>query len=126
MAVMNAGRFSYYDPTKIPQTPGYQGSEIYDWMAELENEAYYGNWVGKQGLMGTDRQSDLARSLYGRFRQGYDASLFDNPDYAWADYLESQSGEMPKILAGIDPDSRGYSPGAYVANGQARWLPRSR
>jgi hypothetical protein len=126
MPTINSGRFSYYDPTKANPMPGYEGSELYDWMAELENEAYYGNWIGKQGMMGTDRNSDLARSLYGRFKQGYDATLFDDPDYAWADYLEANAGEIPKIIAGIDPDSAGRNPGAFVANGQARWLPRSR
>lgn len=127
MATINAGRFSFYSPNGANSAPpGYQGSELQGWMKELEQSAYYGNWLGKQDMLGVNNQSDLARSLENRFQQGYQAQLIDNPDFKWADYLDAQQPNMSKIIAGIDPGSRGYQPGLYTGQGNTRWLPRSR
>lgn len=122
MPIASGGQF--YTPR--PGPAGWQGSELYDWMAELERSSYFGNWLGKQGLQGIDQASDVGRSLENRFQQGYEAELIDDPEFKWQDYLEGQRPHLQTMMAGMDPGSRGYSPGTYTGQGNARWLPRSR
>lgn len=126
MAIANTSRFntgpafSFMDPRA--QRPGYAGSPLHDWQAELDKQGYFANQLGQQGYLGIDTQSDLARSLYNRFEQGYSASLFNNPDMKWTDYLDQYRGKIGHVMAGMDPQSRGVRSNQYV--GGARWLPR--
>lgn len=119
------GGFQFYEPGKSGwshATP-FEGTNLHNWMAEFEKQGYYGNWLGKQGMLGSDVKSDFGRSLYNRFEQGYKANQFENPDLKWQDYLGSYQNKFKDVAASYDPESRGESRSQYV--GGARWLPRS-
>lgn len=124
MPVMNSGRFSAYTPGQANPLPGFENSPAYDWMADLEREAYYGNFLGREGLMGFDNQSDAARALFSRLHQGYEAATFENPDYDWKTHLDRYKGRIPDLLQSIDPATRGIDPSR--STGGARWLDRRR
>lgn len=128
MPIANTNRFNqpngfqFWEPNPRGALPGYEGSPLYDWMAELNKKQYFSNFLGKQGLLGNDMNSDLARSLENKMMQGYEASQFENPDYKWQDHLKKYEGKMRDVALSIDPQSRGVNYRQY--QGGARWLPR--
>ena len=104
---------------------GQGGSPLHDIAANTDREGrkgYFGNWLGNQGYLGTDMESDFARSLYDKFDQGYTAGTFENPDLKWTDYLDTWVGKIGDLAAGTDPQSRGVDKRRY--SGDARWLQR--
>lgn len=124
MAIFNKTGHQYYNPTQWKDAPyTFPETPAHDWTAELERRSYFGNWLGRQNLLGSNNQSDLARSMYDRMEQGYEAGLFDNPEDKWVDYLDRHQYKMRDITASMDPESRGVAPNKYT--GGARWLPRS-
>jgi hypothetical protein len=123
MPRFSSGGFQFYSPTpwEDGQTP-FPETDLHDWMAEANRQGYFGNWLGRQNLLGASNQSDFGRSLYDRMKQGYDAGLFDNPEDTWVDYLNRNQYKMRDIMASYDPESRGVLRQKYT--GGARWLPR--
>jgi hypothetical protein len=121
MAIFNTGR-SFYDPTDW-SGGDFTTTPVHDWTAELNKQGYFGNWLGRQGLLGSNNESDVARSMYNRLDQGFQAGLFNNPEDTWVNYLNRHQYNMRDILASMDPGSRGISPYQFV--GGSRWLPRS-
>lgn len=126
MAVISSGGGALYEPGRFPPRAGFPGSPLYDWMAELDPEGYFGNWLGKQGYMGLDTQSDLMRSLMGKLQLGHAAAKFDDPDIDWISYLDQYQNKLPKLVAGMGPESRGIDKPTYVGSGSTRILPRTR
>lgn len=118
-------RFSstFYSPGQYPAVEGYYGSPVQDWQAELDKQGYYANFLGRQNFLGGDVRSDMARSLYNKFDQGYSAALHDSPDLKWTDYLRQYEGKIGDVIQSVDPGSRGVRRSQYV--GGSRWLPRS-
>lgn len=101
------------------------GAPLHDSMANQTTEGrhdYFGHWLGQQGYLGSDLESDFARSLWSRFDQGYNAARFENPDIKWTDYLSDRAGSIRDIVAATDPESRGVDRRQY--SGSARWLQR--
>lgn len=105
---------------------GQGGSPMHDQMANNSGRegrsGYFANWLGQQNYLGTDMNSDFARSLLDRFEQGYSAGQFENPDLKWTDYLDTWRGKIGDLAAGTDPQSRGVDARRY--SGDARWLQR--
>jgi hypothetical protein len=119
----NSGGYNFYKPTDWPDRDHpFSETPLHDLMAEQEQQAYFGNWLGRQNLLGANNESDFGRSLYDRMRQGYQAGLFDNPEDDWVKYLNRNQYKMRDIMASYDPESRGVIRDRYV--GGARWLPR--
>jgi hypothetical protein len=114
---------SYWTPGQYGVQPDYTGSPLYNWQADLDRQGYYANFLGSQNYLGGDMRSDLARSLYNRFDQGFSAAQFERPDLRWSDYLRQYEGKIGDVIQGIDPGSRGVRRNDFV--GGARWLPRS-
>lgn len=129
MAIANTNRFTqpagfqYWEPGQGSALPGFDNSPVHEWMAENDPQGYYGYWLGKQGYLGNDMNSDFARSLQSKFQQGYKAEQFANPDADWRSYLDRKTGQVKDIAMSIDPRSRGVSRNQFV--GGSRWLPRS-
>lgn len=123
MAINSSNTF--YDPNSgygWDQPSSFDNTEFFRQMARQNPEQYYGYWLGGQGKLGMGVNDDFARSLYSRFRQGFEAAQFVNPNYEWTDHLKQYTGRLSDIAAGIDPQSRGVVRNRYV--GGARWLPR--
>lgn len=114
---------TFFTPGQYGVQENYAGSPLYDWQADLDRQAYYANFLGNQGFLGGDVRSDMARALYNRFDQGFQASQFERPDIKWTDYLRQYEGKIGDVIQSVDPGSRGVRRSQYV--GGARWLPRS-
>lgn len=115
-------RFDFYQPGQF-QGPDWTRGPLYEQLSRENPEAYFSHVLGQRGLLGNDVNSDFARSLYSRMYQGYEASLFDQPDLDWIDYLDKYQNKMRDMTQGFDPASRGVRSNQYV--GGARRLPRS-
>lgn len=123
MAINSYWRPGDYDWTVNPDWG--PGAPLHDNMANETAQGmrdYFGNWLGHQGYLGNDVQSDFARSLLNKFEQGYHASRFDDPMLKWTDYLEDRKGTIGDMAAATDPQSRGVNRRQY--SGNARWLQR--
>lgn len=99
------------------------------WQNEINNsnqEGYYANWLGNQGLLGMDMNSDYARSLYNKFYQGYNAQRLQNSSVTWQDYLNQFTGKLQGIMNSTStPEERGINQKQFGGLGDVRWLPRS-
>lgn len=113
--------FDFYRPGQF-SGPDWKRGPLWEHMTRENPQGYFGNWLGQQGLMGNDVQSDFARSLYNRMYGGYESAQFDQPDLDWFQYLDQYQGKMRDVTHSFDPQSRGLRPSQYV--GGARRLPR--
>lgn len=64
-----------------------------------------------------DRRSQFLRSLYGNTQSGYQASLMNNPNLSYRDYLTDYFADTGDTLwASLSPQQRGERPGQYSPN----------
>lgn len=128
MAINSAGLgkpFSFFDP--IEQDPNWKGNQVWQYDAQNgQSKDYYASWLGSQGLLGNDLNSDYARGLQNQFEQGYGAEQLNNPKETWIQYLNKYQGKIQgMMLQNTTPEQRGDSRKQFGGLGDARYLPRT-
>jgi hypothetical protein len=102
------------DPANVPFQYG-----------EQNPEAAWTRRLSEMGLGGTDPKAAFARSLYGRFREGHQATQTNAPGYYWQTYLTNMlnPGKLDTLWKEQSPTQRGENIATWAPN--ARWLRRA-
>ena len=123
--------YGFYDPSSnygYKPSPGPWGEaknymETYPAQSDIElnKEAYFTHLLGQRGYGGMNNKSNVARNMFGRISDAYNAAWLKNNELKWKDFVDPI--DFDKAINELSYADRGIN-SSNSAPRDVRWLQR--